>query len=229
MDPLQDGMSRIELLDHMGGDLAVVNDAKASFDRVADELGDREIKLLRYLAEHNHTSPFRGTVFKFRVKAPLFVCRQWWKHVIASNHNDEQLGWNETSFRYVAIDSPEYYCPESFRLQAKDNKQGSEGQLELQDDAHCRRAYRNACNAAYDAYSQLLEMGVCREEARAVLPPSFYTTWVWTASLQSVLHFVDLRKGYGAQSQIVKYAECVEELILPIVPHAISAWNDAKQ
>ncbi|NBO31843.1 MAG: hypothetical protein EBV05_09685 [Cyanobacteria bacterium WB6_1B_304] len=103
IDPLADNKSRIELLAFLGGDLDIVNDARASFEKTSQQLNPQDIKLIHYLAKHQHTSPFRGTVFKFKVKAPLFICRQWWKHVIASNHNDEQLGWNEKSFRLIVI------------------------------------------------------------------------------------------------------------------------------
>src|SRR6476646_4122310 len=125
IDPLQDGISRIELIDRMGGDLAVVNDAKASFKRVAESVGDREEKLINFLispiSEPQHTSPLRGTALKFRVKAPLFICRQWWKSHIASCHSEDQDGWNEQSFRYVEIEQPEFYIPTEFRSQAKSN------------------------------------------------------------------------------------------------------------
>jgi thymidylate synthase (FAD) len=94
-DPLGDGKSRIELIDSMGNDLSIVNDARASFAKTSEKLDDRDIKLISYLIKHEHWSPFRGVVFKFKIKAPLYICRQWWKHVIASNHNEEQLGWNE--------------------------------------------------------------------------------------------------------------------------------------
>ena len=102
-DPLNDGKSRIELIDSMGNDLSIVNDARASFAKTSDNLDEKDIRLINYLIKHEHTSPFRGVTFKFKVKAPLYICRQWWKHVIASNHNEEQLGWNEKSFRYLEI------------------------------------------------------------------------------------------------------------------------------
>ncbi len=226
-DPLGDGKSRIELIGHLGDDLTIVNDARASFEKTSSVLTEKDIRLIHYLAAHNHTSPFRGVVFKFKVKAPLFVCRQWWKHVIASNHNDEQLGWNEKSFRYVAIDdSDEFYIPKVFRKQSASNKQATEGFLPAEDNEKAIAIYEKQCRASYEAYRQLLALGVGREQARGVLVPSVYTSWVWTASLQAVLHFIDLRMGEGAQTEIAAYAQAILELIKPIVPHAVEAWSN---
>lgn len=226
IDPLADNKSRIELLAFLGGDLDIVNDARASFEKSSQQLNPQDIKLIHYLAKHQHTSPFRGTVFKFKVKAPLFICRQWWKHVIASNHNDEQLGWNEKSFRYVDIDDGnEFYVPQVFRQQSRNNKQASEGELSEERNRLAVEVYIRQCQDSYGAYRHLLELGVGREQARGVLVPSVYTSWVWTASLQSVLHFIGLRRGAGAQTEIGLYAQGITGLIQPIVPVAMEAWE----
>ena len=225
-DPLNDGKSRIELIDSMGGDLSIVNDARASFDKTSDSLDEKDIKLINYLIKHEHTSPFRGVTFKFKVKAPLYICRQWWKHVIASNHNEEQLGWNEKSFRYVSIDdSNEFYIPQTFRQQSKNNKQATIGSLEPELNQKAIAIYQQQCEQSYQAYSKLLELGVGREQARGVLVPSVYTSWVWTVSLQALLNFVGLRLGKGAQSEIGAYAQAITELIEPIVPVSMAAWS----
>lgn len=226
VDPLEDGKSKIELIAALGSDLDIVNDARASFEKTSTQLSDKDIKLIHYLIKHQHTSPFRGTVFKFKVKAPLFVCRQWWKHVIASNHNDEQLGWNEKSFRYVEIDDgSEFYIPKIFRQQSKNNKQATEGKLTEDANQQAIEIYTQQCKTSYQAYRNLLELGVGREQARGVLVPSVYTSWVWTVSLQAVLHFISLRRGAGAQSEIGAYAQAVASLIKPIVPISIEAWE----
>jgi thymidylate synthase (FAD) len=225
-DPLNDGKSRIELIDSMGNDLSIVNDARASFEKSSDLLNDKDIKLINYLIKHQHTSPFRGVVFKFKVKAPLYVCRQWWKHVIASNHNDEQLGWNEKSLRYVAIaDHDEFYIPQIFRKQSKNNKQATIGSLEDELNSQAIAIYQEQCENSYQAYTKLLELGVGREQARGVLVPSVYTSWVWTVSLQALLNFIGLRMGSGAQSEIGAYAQAIVELIQPIVPVSMEAWQ----
>lgn len=227
MDPLGDGKSRIELIDSMGNDLSVVNDARASFAKRSEVLAEKDIKLIKYLIQHKHTSPLRGVTFKFQVKAPLFLCRQWWKHVVASAHNEEQLGWNEKSFRYTEIsDEDEFYIPKQFHHQSSNNKQAAGDPLNPALNNMAIDLYRTQCEESYQAYKLLLGLGVCREEARGVLVPAVYTNWVWTASLQSTLHFVGLRKGEGAQKGIQLYAAAIEELISPIVPHTIGAWKE---
>ena len=225
LDPLNDGKSRLELVASMGSDLDVVNDARASFEKASTELSPKDAKLIRYLIEHQHTSPLRGVVFKFKVKAPLFICRQWWKHVIASNHNDEQLGWNEKSFRYVPIDdSGDFYIPQVFRQQSPNNKQATEGALDVATNAQALDIYALLCCQSYAAYGALLALGVGREQARGVLVPSVYTSWVWTVSLQSLLHFIELRLGHGAQSEIAAYAQGCLELARPVAPVTIGEW-----
>jgi thymidylate synthase (FAD) len=149
--------------------------------------------------------------------------------VIASNHNDEQLGWNEKSFRYVAIaDNNEFYLPQTFRKQSKNNKQATVGSLEAELNQKAIAIYQQQCENSYRAYGSLLELGVGREQARGVLIPAVYTSWVWTVSLQALLNFIGLRLGAGAQSEIGAYAEAIVELIEPIVPVSISAWTTHK-
>lgn len=229
LDPLGDGKSRLELISHMGSDLDVVNDARASFERVSETLVEGDIKLIRYLIKHEHTSPFRGVVFKFKVKAPLYVGRQWWKHVLASNHNDEQIGWNEKSFRYVPIDDGgDFYIPPAFRQQSTNNKQATEGSLDPDTTAQARALYEAQCHQSYATYRALLELGVGREQARGVLVPSVYTSWVWTVSLQALLHFIGLRLGKGAQQEIAHYAEGLLTLVEDIVPVTIAAWTELR-
>ena len=146
--------------------------------------------------------------------------------MIASNHNDEQLGWNEKSFRYVAIDdSNEFYIPPTFRKQSKNNKQATIGSLEEEVNQKAIAIYQEQCENSYQAYSKLLELGVGREQARGVLIPSVYTSWVWTVSLQALLNFINLRLGAGAQSEIGAYAQAIVELIEPIVPVSMEAWS----
>ena len=225
-DPLKDGKSRLELIDHMGGDLAIINDARVSFNKVSTELKEKDINLINYLIEHNHSSPLRGTVFKFRVKAPLFVCRQWFKHIIASNHNDEQLGWNEKSFRYIEIkDENDFYIPTDFRQQSKGNKQKSDGVISAKDNEIAIRIYKKQCEDSWQTYHHLIDIGVGREQARGVLVPSVYTNWIWTCSLQALLHFINLRDADDAQLEIKLYAEAIKELISHIVPETLRCYG----
>ncbi|MFZ9080876.1 MAG: FAD-dependent thymidylate synthase, partial [Alphaproteobacteria bacterium] len=173
LDPLGDGKSMVALIDSMGNSLSIVNDARQSFDNRKEQWEEKDNKLLNYLAKHHHTSPFRGVVFKWQVKAPLFIARQWWKHTVASTFVDDQLGWNEKSFRYCSAEDAEFYCPSVFYQQSEDNRQAagkplSEAETDYTDLA--QQYYCAALYAATEAYEGLLLAGVCKEQARAILP-----------------------------------------------------------
>lgn len=224
LDPLGDGKSSLRLLDSMGNSLSVVNDARQSFAAESKEWTERDGKLLCYLAKHHHTSPFRGVVFKWAVKAPLFIARQWWKHTIASTYVDDQLGWNEKSFRYCAADEAEFYIPMEFMQQSEDNRQASAGPLEIQSQVLALMQYSQAVEACKQAYAGLLLTGVSKEQARAVLPSALYTSFVWTCSLQALFHFISLRIDHGAQGEIVAYAKALLELGHPVAPEAFDAF-----
>jgi thymidylate synthase (FAD) len=226
LDPLGDGKSALCLLDSMGNSLSVVNDARQSFAAESAEWTDRDGKLLRYLAKHHHTSPFRGVVFKWSVKAPLFVARQWWKHTVASTFVDDQLGWNEKSFRYCAADEAEFYIPMEFLQQSEDNLQASAGPLAGTSQALALVRYAQAVEACKQAYAVLLLIGVSKEQSRAILPSALYTSFVWTCSLQALFHFISLRIGHGAQGEIVAYAKALLELGRPVAPEAFDAFAE---
>ena len=226
LDPLGDGKSALRLLDSMGNSLSVVNDARQSFAAESTEWTERDGKLLRYLAKHHHTSPFRGVVFKWSVKAPLFVARQWWKHTVASTFVDDQLGWNEKSFRYCAADEAEFYIPIEFLQQSEDNRQASAGPLPSRSQQLAFAQYAQAVDACKQAYAGLLLTGVSKEQARAILPSALYTSFVWTCSLQALFHFISLRIGHGAQGEIVAYAKALLELGRPVAPEAFDAFAE---
>ena len=224
-DPLEDGISRLTLIDFMGGDLSVANDARASFDRVSPELTEKDKKLIHYLIHHEHHSPLRGTVFKFKVKAPLSVARQWWKYCVASAHVEEQNQWNESSFRFLDMSSKaEFYIPNTLRQQSTDNRQCSSGELDPGVNTHALEKYESSLQRSLDDYRHLVDLGVAREQARNLLPPAVYTSWVWTASLQTVLHFCDQRLGEGAQHEIAAYARAVRDVIQVKCPVVYEAW-----
>jgi thymidylate synthase (FAD) len=225
-DPLGDGISTVRLLDWMGSSMDIVCDARQSFDLESPEFGPREQKLLNYLVAHRHTSPFRGVVFKWQVKAPLFVARQWWKHVIGGTYANDQLGWNEKSFRYCAADEEEFYFPREFRKQSQSNKQASDGVLDPGSTRVAELKYAEALQAVREAYSTLLAVGVSKEQARGILPTCHYTSFVWTCSLQALLHFLSLRQPADAQWEIRAYADCLAELAEPIVAEAFQAFKE---
>lgn len=218
--PLGDGIGKVELLDAMGDDLAIVNDAKQSYDRHSQHFGEKEQGLLSFLLTNNHTSPLRGSVLRFHVKAPLFIARQWWKHVVACTYVDDQLGWNEKSFRYCQAKDNEYYAPLVFRTQSTNNKQASNGEIDAQHKASA--LYSRAVGIAVESYVNLIEMGVAKEQARAVLPACLYTSFTWTCSLQALLHFIALRQEDGAQYEIQQYAKALTELAASRFPHVFA-------
>lgn len=223
-DPLNDGKSRLALVDSMGNSLSVVNDARQSFAARSEEWTEKDEKLLRYLAREHHTSPFRGVVFKWFVRAPLFVARQWWKHTVASTYVDDQLGWNEKSFRYCSAEDAEFYMPVVFMRQSESNRQASDGPLTNSAQDRASIFYREAIGTSKAAYEELVAMGVSKEQARAVLPPAMYTSFVWTCSLQALFHFISLRKGAGAQGEIIAYADALFELGSSVAPEAFEAF-----
>jgi thymidylate synthase (FAD) len=225
IDPLQDGKSLVMLLDSMGNSLSVVNDARQSFDNRKEQWNEKDEKLLNYLAREHHTSPFRGVVFKWHVKTPLFIARQWWKHTVASTYVDDQLGWNEKSFRYCSAEDAQFYVPSTFLQQAETNRQASGGPLSTSGQSRASIFYEEALSVAKAAYEELVAMGVSKEQARAVLPAAMYTSFTWTCSLQALFHFISLRIGKGAQAEITAYAEALLKLARPIAPEAFAAFE----
>jgi thymidylate synthase (FAD) len=206
----------VRLIDHMGSDLSVVNAARVSFGKRKETFDDKDALLMDYLASHEHTSPFRHTALTFHVKAPIFVFRQWMKHRIASE-------FNELSGRYVEFPPDEFYVPEVFRGQAKVNKQGSEGEIPEAARERAASLYLESCRGAVANYKELISLGVCREQARCVLPLALYSEVYWTASLQSVSHFVRLRTDGHAQWEIQQYAATVRDLTEGIFPRGLHA------
>lgn len=213
IDPLQDGISSLELVRVSGTDLDIANAARVSYGRVSHEVSDRDIKLINFLMEHNHSSPFEHNQLSFRVKAPIFVTRQWMRHRINS--------YNEISYRYVTVKT-EFYVPKKWRFQDTVNKQSSFGEFE---DAAITQHYKQSIEQAYAHYNAMLEAGVCREQARAILPVATYTEFIYTCNLRSLMNFMQLRLGDGAQFEIREYAKGLLQLALPHFPVALKAWQ----
>jgi thymidylate synthase (FAD) len=230
-DPLQDGKSKLQLIDVMGLDLSVVNDARASFNKISTNFEDRDRKLLTYLysSKPPHSSPFRGCVLKFRITAPLACCRQFWKHAVASSHVEDQLQHNECSFRYTEVTEPVFYQPDVYYRQAANNRQASGEELDRESNEVAKVLVDRNNYEAFNTYQELLKLGVSRERARDVLPPSTYTTWVWTTSLQALLNFVELRTGEGAQSEIQKYAQVCFEILQHTFPEVAALKTRPKE
>ena len=177
--------------------------------------------------KHRHTSPLRGVTFKWKVKAPIFIARQWYKHTIASTYVDDQLGWNEKSFRYCKVDEKaEFYTPIDFRSQAKSNRQASGEPLLSREQSLATTVYSKGVEEAKQAYEALMAMGVSKEQARGVMPACLYTSFIWTCSLQTLLHFIDLRIGEGAQNEIAAYGHELNKLAFSIAPEVFTAFKE---
>ncbi len=224
--PVDDGS--VTLVDHMGNDLSVVNAARVSFGKRKTELEEKDIKLIKYLASHKHMSPFRHVVFSFTLEdISEVVCRQLYKHQVgcaytSGEFRESATTWNEISGRYVEFD-PEFHVPSEFRQQHKSNKQASlEGEI-VEDNNLALQVYKDALENSFTSYKKLLELGVCKEQARMVMPLSFKNSLIWTTSLEATVHFIKLRDHQGAQLEIRNLARAIHKLIEPICPHSIEA------
>tara|TARA_Y100000310_G_C20690809_1_gene822068 strand:+ start:1358 stop:2119 length:762 start_codon:yes stop_codon:yes gene_type:complete len=198
----------VSLVDWMATplDLKVVNSAKISMGAKATEVGVREERLIRYLAKHEHTTPFRHSYVTFHIRAPIFVLRQWMKHQVGCS-------WNEISGRYVEFEEEGYWSPAEWRESADSIKQGSGGAVTSKVASVATDTYIEAIQTAFRSYQALLEIGVCREQARACLPMSIFSECYWTASLQAVMHFLRLRLDQHTQKEHRDYASAVKRLV----------------
>lgn len=206
----------VRLVEVMGSDLSVVNAARISFAKETKELKDRDQRLIDYLWSHRHTSPFRHASLQIHLKAPLFVLRQWMKHQVG-------CAWNEVSGRYVKFDA-EFYIPKLWREQHESNKQGSKGAVENQK--YSTETYTDSLNLALRNYHHLLEQGVCKEQARMLLPLSLYSECYWTVSLQALMHFLELREDHHSQWEIQQYAQAVRQLATPHFPICLTLGRE---
>ena len=217
----------IEVVDSLGNDLTVVNSARVSFGKRKTTWSAADRRLCMYLAKYKHYSPFRHLQVQFHVKAPEFVMRQWYKHVVGiettSNSSTKDHAWNEISGRYVPVE--DYYIPSVFRKQSEDNKQASEGEIESQDLADF--IWSSTLKSTTSAYETLLKLGVAKEQARAMLPLSQYTEVYWTASFQAVMNFIELRNEKTSQIEIQEYAKVMLEQMKEVFPKTTELWSEA--
>ena len=214
----------IELVDKIGDDLTPVNAARVSFDGHSDDYTNKDEKLVNFLIKHKHFSPFRHQHCMFIIKAPEFVMRQWYKHVVGaettSAHSTKDHAWNEISGRYVPYD--EFYNPQFFRKQSEDNKQASDGLIS--DQIMARTLWCEAQDQAIISYKKMLDMGVAREQARSILPLTLYTKVYWTASFQSIMNFIELRDEETSQWEIREYAIALKDIINEVFPKTTASW-----
>ena len=222
-------MIEVKSIDHMGSDLSVVNAARVSFKKESQaedwrwvDFGNRsgdyvavlngqDFRLIQYLADHGHYSPFGHCFASFHVKAPIFVARQLVKH--------EYLRWNEVSRRYVD-DEPEFYVPDVWRGRSADKKQGSDGVvhdvLELEDGPYF--SPEDGYSLCLEMYEMLLNKGVAPEQARMVLPLSTMTEWYWSGSLDAFANMCNLRLKSDTQYETRLVAEQISDVMAKIWP-----------
>ena len=203
----------------MGTDLSVVNAARVSFGKKKEKFEDGDAFLIKYLAEHNHWSPFGHCMLQFHIKAPIFVARQLVKHQVG-------LVWNEISRRYVDTE-PEFYEVDKWRGRPIDKKQGSDGEVEKQGS--CMYSKQMVENNAIIAYNDLLGAGVAPEQARMVLPQSLMTEWYWSGSLYAFARVCNLRCADDAQYETRSIANEIDtqcKIKFPVSWKELRTWAE---
>jgi len=202
----------VKLLDVMGSDEDIAYAARISTRGKKSKRSDAQ--LLDYLMRHEHMSPFEMAELKFEVKAPIFVARQWFRHRTGN--------YNEVSARYTVLPN-ENYIPDRFRAQDTINRQGS---LDSDMDHEALRGvYENALEVAEETYEDLIEQGVARELARAILPVARYTVFIYKSDLRNLLHFLKLRLDSHAQPEIRAYASAIEAFVSELFPITWDTWR----
>ena len=199
-------------------DYAIVQAARTSYGDGTKTI-DEDVGLIRYLLRHAHTTPFEMIEFKFFVKMPIFVCRQWARHRMSST--------NEYSGRYSVM-KDEFYFPEltNIRQQSQTNKQGGDIPIDSENAQIFSENLKQISENSYSQYENAMNRKIAREQARMLLPVNNYTQLYWKIDLHNLLHFLSLRCESHAQQEIRVFADAVLKLIAPIVPVTIQAWND---
>ena len=225
-----DNIGSIELIDHMGSDITVVNSARVSYGVHKEELDDKDKKLINYLISHKHTSTLEHNIATFRIKVPLFIRSQ--------HHRHRTWSYNEISRRYTDFNM-EFYEPEAFRTQHKVNRQASNDELinpnviskEITSlmstdipEFTLSEAVKYHHNQSINLYNKMLDLGVSKEQARGVLPQNLYTEYYATANLNNILKFIGLRSHKGAQWEIQQLSNAMLEEIKEIWPVAVNSY-----
>ena len=228
-----DDVGCVDYISHMGSDLTVVNSARVSFGVEKPELDDRDRKLIKYLIRNKHTSTLEHNVVTFKFTVPLFVRSQ--------HHRHRTWSYNEVSRRYTDK-SLKFYLPRGFRTQHKSNRQASNSDELINPAMYPREEYnivpsnhssvraymQNHILSSLEYYNRMLEVGVCREQARMVLPQSLYTEYYGTVNLNNLLKFIDLRTHEGAQWEIQKAAEACLEIATQLWPVTVGAYREIR-
>ncbi len=228
IDLYNDSIGKVEYVEHMGSDLTIVNSARVSFGKQKEELDGKDEKLINYLIQHKHTSTLEHNVITFRFCVPLFVRSQ--------HHRHRTWSYNEISRRYTDVNI-QFYEPSEFRTQHKSNRQAS-NQEDLVDPVVFAYEDGGSITAAglvrghhqrsLELYNNLLDSGVCREQARGVLPQNLYTEYYGTCNLNNLMKFIGLRTHEGAQWEIQQVALACLEIAQDLWPTTIAAYREIK-
>ena len=212
-----DGKGCVELQESFGSDLTVVNAARVSFAKEVNEFKEGDKKLINYLVKHNHISPFFHPQIRFRLKMPIFVAREWFRHTIGFSRN-------EVSRRYVD-DEPEIFIPEQLRARDSNKKQGSKDTC-IENNGEMVEQIREFSKQSLELYNKLLESQVAPEVARGILPQNMYTEFIETASLYAYMRLCKLRLDPQAQKEIREYARIISRLLEEAFPASMKAFFD---
>lgn len=215
----------VELVDFVGSDLTVVNSARVSFGKHKTELDESDKKLIKYLINHKHTSTLEHCFVTFRIKVPLFVRSQ--------HHRHRTWSYNEISRRYTDFNI-EFYEPQEFRTQHESNRQASNvddlinPSIPELGNKNCYELFKEHHAYSLELYNKMVEAGVCREQARGVLPQNMLTEYYASANLSNILRFVDLRIHEGAQWEIQEMAKAMLEITSKLYPNTVGAYMETK-
>ena len=215
----------IPVLDHgfvrldgaLADDLSVVNGARVSFARRKEEMDESDEGLIRFLMRERHGTPFEHNAFRFHVRCPIFVAREWFRHRVGS--------FNEFSMRYARA-SDEFYVPDAEDVRTQVGKPGAYSFEPVPDELaeQTREKLQEVYDAAFQTYEELVEAGVAREVARAALPVGAYTEFYWTVNARSLMNFISLRNSETAQREIRRYAEACERFLEEQMPVTYAAF-----
>lgn len=226
IDLYGDGIGKVQLVQSMGSDATIVRAARVSFgkDEQGDQLSDKDKKLIRYLIKHKHTSTLEHCNVTFKCVVPLFIRSQ--------HHRHRTWSYNEISRRYTA-EKLEFYAPKVFATQHDNNRQASNRNnlIDPKIGSYGKTAsetIRIFHNEAVNLYNELMDAGVCREQARGVLPQNLYTEYYASANLNNILKFIELRSHEGAQWEIQKVAEAMLQILEGLYPETLKAYNEVR-
>ena len=215
----------VEYVQHMGNDLTIVNAARVSFGVEKDEVDARDKKLIKYLVKNRHTSTLEHNVVTFKFTVPMFVRGQ--------HHRHRTWSYNEISRRYTDINI-QFYEPKSFRTQHKSNRQASNENETVNpemewDKTTASQSIENHHKRSLNLFNDLIKAGVCREQARGVLPQNLYTEYYGTVNLNNLIKFISLRDDEHAQWEIQKVAQACKEIATELWPVAMQTYNELKK